>query len=736
MAHYDIKFSPGYAQSNSTQEGNSIISKPGPVDYTEGGWYGGYDDAGSYLVVSDTNSTSLSGRPTANGTGTADSNLPTFWKVPKNDSAILNLINKLPGSPGGFTTATDAKAWLGSSPNYGLVTGADAGISMLVFGDVNGTLNYWTVTPGGTSGPVDLGSGYSYNDGVDWYRTDKGFMIYSYRNNWVAFISADGTLLDSRYYSNLGDYGNMQGKWLYVKDNSDHLFAFSDGNTFSLIDWSSQNDYYIDYNYDAYTLNGGLIMGTSQGSQHSFYMVNHTTTGLGNLLATWDNSLYQVQEEVYAYGDFIHLIKQDRNDGYHILESKIVNNSGTVLQTVDLSSENIYNWDTNMFGHGKMNNIFYNNGDSSQDWIIHFYDGDTDRLITSRHTRGDNYYNWDYYYRSFYADYGESKVSENFILIFYDNGYGYSCQDGVCGYLPNYMDLIPYFGGDTSARSPFVFQNSGSGTKLINSSFSIGDNFLTQIIEDYGNSNTRKLMSITRSGVSYQDAITFSDNNDWYDSGNRYLYVNWDTNFLTLLSLDGTILDTLDCSEGSVNINHDYNTFIILTATKARYINNAHSTFQTMLLPSGSYYEVNSNGCEGYTGGQHIAGNYALMNRTDYTIQIVSDNGYAYFNPGLNFDIGGRCNYGMSKNTFYFMFNDTYGHLYVQLYDLNGNLLNSQNLDYDNWSDNGIVEDTIYFVIQKNGTYKNYIMTASSIYSVDIDFNYNYQISSYNYYDC
>ena len=306
MSHYDIKWNPAswnFTQANATQKGDVEISDPGPVDYTEGGWYGGYDSDGSYVVVSDTNNTSLAGRPTADATGTASTNFPTFWKVNKDDVAILSLINKLPGSPGGFTTAADAKSWVNSHPNYGLITGIDSLLSTIIVGDVNGEMYVWTISSTSTS-ELNLGSNYSANN-YNWYTIGQGFLIVSYGTGYGAFISNNGTLLDSRYYDNLGDYGHADSKYLYVNDYSNRIFAYSDGTQFSTIDWTSLDNYYIDWNYDATTLSGGLIMYGISGSNASFYLVNHNTTGYGTQLSSWDNSLYQVQQQIYRLKIFI-----------------------------------------------------------------------------------------------------------------------------------------------------------------------------------------------------------------------------------------------------------------------------------------------------------------------------------------------------------------------------------------------------------------------------------------------
>jgi hypothetical protein len=198
MAHYDIKYNPSLVpQTNATQKGNVEISYPGPVDYTQGGWYGGYDDTNSYIVLSDTDSTSLVGRSTAGGEGTAVSGAATFWKVNNTNPAVLSLINRLPGSPGNFANAADAKAWIDSNSAYGVVEGEPAppikslsfngtqGTQLDVLGTTtdwalgkNGTIEWWQKTapsntfPGGgfNGGIISQGSGAGSNHGIDLFQ--------------------------------------------------------------------------------------------------------------------------------------------------------------------------------------------------------------------------------------------------------------------------------------------------------------------------------------------------------------------------------------------------------------------------------------------------------------------------------------------------------------------------------------------------------------------------------------
>lgn len=734
MAHYDIKWDPNYTQDNATQIGDVQISDPGPVDYTEGGWYGGYDDAGSYVVVSDTNNTSLSGRPTADATGTALANFPTFWKVNKSDSAILNLINKLPGSPGNFETASDAKTWINSAPTYGLIEGSDPviGLTMLIYGDVNDSLNYWTISESGTVGPVDLGPNFRQYD-LNTYVAGNGYMIYCYDTDYGAFISNNGTLLDSRAYSGNTDRNDGDYKWLYINDYNDKIFAYSDGSEFNVVDWSSLDNYDLDWNYDAATQNGGLIMSARSGDNYYYYLLNTSSTGYGTQLATWDNSVYDVDAAAYGYGDTIHLTKRDRNDDYKILEYKIVNNSGTALQTVDLSAENLHDWDFNFFGHGKSNVMFYNWNDNAQDYFIYFYKDSTDTLISATHARGIEYSRWDQWYNGYYDEYPENRNSENFLIAMYEDNYNWDCNGG-CGYVSGYIDLIPYFDGDTTSRL-IVLQDSGMyDKKLFNWPVSRGvSNFLTRVTEDFGNTNINKFMSISASGLTYNDTVDLGNNFDYSDGGDRALFLNYDTNLITILSTNGTTLDTLDCSEGSVQFWSRKNTFIVKTSSKVRYMNESSTTFQTADMFDGSV--VYPNDSEAYPAGELTPGNFLLIDNSSHTIQLITDSSYATLTTPYDFTEAGNYGFGLSKATFFVMHRDNSDVFNLNLYDFSADLLISNGLSWDSLYDYGITQNKVWYRGYTGSSYAYGMMSSSATNTAEIPTDAYYMLSDYPQHD-
>ena len=315
------------------------------------------------------------------------------------------------------------------------------------------------------------------------------------------------------------------------------------------------------------------------------------------------------------------------------------------------------------------------------------------------------------------------------MIILYDQNHSWD-STGFYGYAVSYCDFFTYFNGTTSNR---VFQDSGVQNKKVSSDQFQGENFMTWVMDDFGNTNQIKLASITSTGLTYNTSISFGSSWDYWYSGDRYLYVNYDTNFITLLTSDGTVLDTLDCSEGGISIWSRWNTFIVFTSSKARYINQANSTFQTMLLPAGSYHFIYPNSYENYPGGQHINGNFAIMDQSDFSIQIISDTNYANFNPGLDFD-SGSTHRTLGKNSFTFSFTDGSGNFQVNLYDLSGTLMNSYTSPTPaDYADNVNLTDGVVFfkIYLQSGVYVYGMMSSSSITTRNFDYSYNSAVGDY-----
>jgi hypothetical protein len=121
MATYMMKYNPGGTAPAGATQLKTLAIATGVVDVSTGGWYGGVDDTGVYLITCDTTTLGLTGRPTGGGTRpVAPANIPTVWKTTdRTDASLVTLGNKLPGSPGNLTTAFGVSTWLNAN-NFGL----------------------------------------------------------------------------------------------------------------------------------------------------------------------------------------------------------------------------------------------------------------------------------------------------------------------------------------------------------------------------------------------------------------------------------------------------------------------------------------------------------------------------------------------------------------------------------------------------------------------------------------
>ena len=142
MAIYAVKYNPSLTYiPGATQVGNLAVAI-GDVDYSTGGWIAGVSDDNGYVIYSDTSSLNLVGRTTGGNTGTASSNMPTFYRSQfKTDSSLLQLINRIPGNTQSFNDINSAKAWLNNAAHVNIIGGTySSGGGATGSGDFNVTI--------------------------------------------------------------------------------------------------------------------------------------------------------------------------------------------------------------------------------------------------------------------------------------------------------------------------------------------------------------------------------------------------------------------------------------------------------------------------------------------------------------------------------------------------------------------------------------------------------------------
>ena len=99
--------------------GNVALVTGDTVSYNEGSWVGGVDDSDGYVIIGDTDTSGLIGRTTGGGTGIVTEMTPTFWKANGlTNEDLIELVNRIPGSPGNISSSTEARNWLTTQDRF------------------------------------------------------------------------------------------------------------------------------------------------------------------------------------------------------------------------------------------------------------------------------------------------------------------------------------------------------------------------------------------------------------------------------------------------------------------------------------------------------------------------------------------------------------------------------------------------------------------------------------------
>lgn len=164
--------------------GNVVVITGDTVDYGYGNWIAGVDNSDGYVIVGDTDTAELTGRSRANGLEIVSDITPTFWKSKAlSDQALLDLINRLPQSPGDFTTITTARAWFDAQGKYVITNDYNTGGGSYQTGDYALALLYAPAPNNGTitfpAHPILGGNPGLANDDPNLVGTDDA--TYSYQ---------------------------------------------------------------------------------------------------------------------------------------------------------------------------------------------------------------------------------------------------------------------------------------------------------------------------------------------------------------------------------------------------------------------------------------------------------------------------------------------------------------------------------------------------------------------------
>ena len=296
---YVTAYTGGSSISGFKNVGNIAVDiNPGSGDYSLGNFIGGimssYDSTG-YVIITDTTTAGVVGRPTGNNTGTvSQANTPTFWVSPtKDDTGFLFLVNRLPARSGQtpFYSSDDASFWLNENgywTSYPIVAGV------------------WYLD--GVSKYAKLLNGATYNENTYTYTLD-GINDYAEIVNHGTITPTQITLevwvnpTDLSYYNHiLRLESGLPTYMLVFQPEHGNCIAFGVKTTVGYVEFDvtiDPNDYLNKWTHLVATYESGTMSVYSNG-----VLIGTTSSQTGDILYDSTNSLLigsYVAQDGYFY---------------------------------------------------------------------------------------------------------------------------------------------------------------------------------------------------------------------------------------------------------------------------------------------------------------------------------------------------------------------------------------------------------------------------------------------------
>jgi len=719
MAKYDVKYNPSKTPiTGATQIGNLAVAT-GDVDYTTGGWIPGLDNVSGYVIYSDTTSTNLTGRTTAGGKGIAGADKPTFWKTPtKTNSALLHLINRLPGSPGTFSNVDDAKTWLNSSPNYGTIISNFNSGDAIFFNYVMNSGNFGFSVMNYTTDTLisDVDFGLSSSDwNYQYYETIDGrYTMYAFTNNSdsniykMVFVGPDGVIQYSdTYNSNVASwtyYNYKKGITFVVDDLSggyDYITytGLSEKTTFNV---PNSQTYWFGGSYDYYSRSGNAaLFRVYQSGHHDTYLID-TNTGAVTLIYTSDrHGSYVVgyrsnviaffnYDTTYSYLDYI----------------DVYSTSGTSIRRInvyaDLGSTSDYQYGSHNFdfyGNNKFYYKLYSPYTGSQNTYV-VYDGDADTF--DYHTYDSSIFNNQYTFADYIdptdPDYPVS--TENLFILLTD-------------YSANWTALMKYPGHNFTT---VTLSNSGSNNYYEWNNRITKDGIYLSVRTNDGSGDVYSIKYLSRtSNIDF--ALTDFSSFQYLSGGDdKYyaVYVNnsGGTTALTFNS-SGTKLDEQFMNGSPNSIGYSLGDVFMFTDGDgndwySNKLTGSFSTFDNVTYGStetqqGSDFDYTDNTTIIYNSGSPY---YRLVNKNSMSskFEVSSDSmDSSYFIIGLDRIMG------IYSNT-----SGTYsGSWSVKLLDFSGNTLDTIN-GFSHYDSYQFYNDRLVAIFHDNSNNYTYVLGSGN----------------------
>ena len=592
-------------------------------------------------------------------------------------------------------------------------------------------------------GPVDLGydtsnspSGYWYVDDIFPF-TNSGYAIYLTNddNNNKASIYLDerGTIIGQYSAStNNREYEVFNGKMAYFIDYANQIFNYSDGKTFKSREFNG-NDYMfgIVSGYWDSNNNNSFVTYLSNGTYNTYTLI---TMNSEIPLVNWDSTYNEINVFQYSNSNFTTTLNYTIDDYYTFFN--IYSSTGTILQTIDLTLNNIYNnFDLSFFGTNKMNIIFYNDNDNSIPYLIYTYDGETNTLLSTTHEKNNTFPNWNQHYNSLYG--GETNFpSQDFHISFYREIDNYDSL-----YECDYYDVLSYFSGDTQYRSSYHINNDSTSILISRNNYFLGSSLMFFASDnDGGPIGLLKLLVITSDNTFYTNITptgplnsnTYNFNYYW-TIGDTFIFMVF-TNYTssgTIYAYDsmGNQLDYKLFIDGWDYYDYSYGTFYITTSPNSYYFNTLNSKFTSI-----SYYDNTFTPDNYYTDTFKKSSNMLLSRRDggDFYVRLLTENNLS---PEVVLPYPNCCfaNLRIGKDLILYVYVNNDENIGINLYNLSFGLLQSLVVTQGSIQNSILDENRAWVQFQNGSVYTNYMISANGIKMVESTTNNNWRVPNDNY---
>lgn len=578
------------------------------------------------------------------------------------------------------------------SNNYGVVTmnATDFTAEVIDFG-IDAT--YWSIN---NIYPLQE-SGFIYEfDGRDDYQ--EKYVFFTDSTNQV--IGTYTATTDNRDIDTLG------GKWVTYEDAQNGVFKASNGEVVITYEWDSNlYNVYVEWDWDATNNDNSFVLGrhTLDNNETTYYLgkTDGTLTEFYNIAESGYTVSFKLQ---YETSFMVGVIYDEVNSTYQ--EFDIRDTNGDIIgdsYVLSGASYNQYNYQ--FYGDNKVVLIFWDANDNTVDYKIYHFDGNTNTMIIETHDRefypeftinSDNRY-WP-----------NNNISDNVIITFYQPVTWVNL-----GYEVSKCDIVYKLSGQTG----FTTYNFVTDTNKSISPFGqvTNDGWFTSVSDESGYCDILCINSIDGVVLSNTDILANTVGSwNFTNVGNNFFSIitssnGSDINFIFNNS-SGVILDTLFYSGASYNWWYTTDIlYLTVNNTDAFYLNNT-TTELTSITYYPDLYWVN-----GYLSDTFLdPDTYLVFNGTTRYGRILKGNSLSseFLLPGSNNDY--TIELGIDKLLFVYPNVDS-GNIMVNLYDFNGNLLNSYETQFTGWNGVEVVKNRFIVKFQTQGVINCLMINEDSI---------------------